>query len=118
MLLDRFLVPAYSFLRYHAEAVGAACADVVSFCEILDRESTEAGSVRLALPRRWTCSWELMSATTLFSAASKEALQMEHLKQIPPSLIPLFQSPLWTAVKVPLLAGDSDVTLASGQSYL
>ena len=51
MLLATFPVLAYASSRYHAEAVGAACADVISFCEILDRETTEAGSVRLALPR-------------------------------------------------------------------
>ena len=48
MLLATLLVLAYWHSRYHAEAVGAACADVISFCEILDRETTEAGSVRLA----------------------------------------------------------------------
>ena len=29
-----------------------------SFCEILDRETTEVSSVGLELPRRWACSWE------------------------------------------------------------
>jgi hypothetical protein len=60
MLLARFSFWAYAYSRCHAEASRAACADVVSFCEILDQETTEASSVRLALPRRWTCSWESM----------------------------------------------------------